>query len=209
MNAANAGKIGFQKEQRFLPTRAGEVANSVETTIHRIEMLMPRRPDIAQPLIFFRSDGQNFTNMFVFQIEGRYSLQCFGKLQAHMIDVIELFRHGEQRSQHDSHGLFNAVTLIDHRICLSINSQTIGNPCQGSVTDSLCSLANAVIKSCSKQPDRFSRTQHKSLTTHLRRKSIIIVRCGTHATESENSAWCKFITNRVIDTHRQELSIGF
>ena len=95
MNAADTGKIGLQKQQRFLPTRTRKVANCVETSVKWIEMLMLRSPDIPQPLIFCRSNGQNSSYLLVFEVECRQAFQSFRQFHADMIDIAELFRHGK------------------------------------------------------------------------------------------------------------------
>ena len=115
-------------------------------------MMMLWGPDISQPLVFLRSDRKDTPNVFMFQIQGRQPLQGFGQFQTDMIDIAELFRHGEQRSQHDSHGLFHAVSFIDDSVGRRINPQSIGNPRQSAITDALDGFSHTVVKGCSKQP---------------------------------------------------------
>jgi len=123
MNTANAGEIGLQKKQRFLPTCRREIADRIQSAVDRVVLLVLRSPGISQPVFFLRRDGQNPAYLFVFQVKIRQPLQGLRQFQADIVHITELFRHRQQRTQHDANRFFDTITFVADSICHRIGPQ--------------------------------------------------------------------------------------
>jgi len=138
-------------------------------------MLMLRRPGVSQPAFFFRSNRQDLSNMFIREVQIGQSFQGLDQLQTDMIDIAELLRHHQQRTQHDPDGLRDAVTFVNDGVGQCVGPESIGDPGQCSVTDVLHCPPDPVIERGSKKSDRFSGAKHDGELWPQRRPSSCAV----------------------------------
>ena len=122
-----------------------------------------RAPDVLEPALLLRGDGQDLPDGGVLQVELGNLFQRLDQRQADMVHVAQLLRHGEQGAQHDPDRLAFAVPLIDHVVGQRIGAQPLGDMAEGGVAGVMDRPQHAAFQGGAGKSQGLGRAQHGSL----------------------------------------------